>query len=201
MVHKEVKILNEVIDVLLKPSKYGIADEQLFTYLNKFTTSESADPASKNQKISTKMINFPKILDLGGLLASKDAAPFVELKKFLSTNVYINHLPNSAGISADETGTNSPSTYYMPDLRLPIKNVIILFINYFKKQETALTSQKPLSDKKDGDAKPSAYQTSCQEMKSVMLLLNVSIINKLVQIFKTLNPKFALKNEALLVNI
>lgn len=200
MVHREVRILNEVIDVLLKPSKYGISDDELFTYLNKFTTSQSDKPESRDQKISTQLINFTRILDLGRLLALKDTAPFADLQKLLSTNVYINHLPDTSGFSGKETGKSSTSTYYMPDLRLPIKNVIILFINYFKKQEVALSSQKPQVEQSQGAA-PSIYDTSCKEMRSVMLLLNVSIINKLVKIFKTLNPKFILKSEALMVNI
>lgn len=200
MVHREVRILNEVIDVLLKPSKYGISDDELFTYLNKFTTSQSDNPESGDQKISTQLINFTRILDLGRLLALRDTAPFADLQKLLSTNVYINHLPDTSEFSGKETGESSTSTYYMPDLRLPIKNVIILFINYFKKQEVALSSQKPQVERSKGTA-PSIYDTSCKEMRSVMLLLNVSIINKLVKIFKTLNPKFILKSEALMVNI
>lgn len=200
MVHREVRILNEVIDVLLKPSKYGISDDELFTYLNKFTTTQSDNPESGDQKISTQLINFTRMLDLGRLLALKDAVPFADLQKLLSTNVYINHLPDTSGFSGKESGESSTSTYYMPDLRLPIKNVIILFINYFKKQEAALSSQKPQVEQSQGAA-PSIYDTSCKEMRSVMLLLNVSIINKLVKIFKTLNPKFILKSEALMVNI
>lgn len=198
MVHQEVRILDEVIEVLMKPTKYGISSDDLFKYLNSYNINDESTGSHK-QQISTKMIDFKKFLDLGRLLASKNAAPFAALQENLSTNVYINHLTNTPDFATKTIDASSTCTYYMPDLRLPIKNVLILFINYFKKHETDLSEKESV----DGVAhqETSTYKESCDNMRSLMLLLNVSIINKLVNIFKTLNPEMKLKNESLMVNL
>ncbi|QPG75815.1 hypothetical protein FOA43_003177 [Brettanomyces nanus] len=185
-----------MVDVLLKPSKYGISNDELFEYLNKCMINGENGEDQQAQKeseqdISTKMVDFRKLIELGRILASKDVASLDSLYRCLSTNVYINHLQTTAEFATRSFDSPTRCPYYMPDLRLPIKNVLILFINYFKKLESHLTIQQTTDE----------YTSLCENMRNLMLLLNVSMLNKLVAIFKTLNPEIRLKNEALIVNV
>lgn len=189
LVHQETKVLDEVIGILVKPDKYGVPKEELFEYLNKFTEpdQDESDPLEKDRQVSTKMVDFQKFLELGRVLASEDLIPSEKLLQTLSTNVYINHLQTTTEFAAPQSfEAPSISPYYMPDLRLPIKNVLLLFINYFKKQETKIAA---------------GGGEGLDTMHNLMLLLNVSIVNKLVNIFRAINPRCKLKYESLMMSI
>ncbi|KAG7819404.1 hypothetical protein KL928_002078 [Ogataea angusta] len=67
---------------------------------------------------------------------------------------------------------------YLPDLRFVIKNTFLLFITFFKR----LSQPNP-------------------SVAGLLMLLNVSIVNKLMKILKTLNPDIRLKSEGLLLKL
>ncbi|GAV29566.1 hypothetical protein PMKS-003067 [Pichia membranifaciens] len=75
---------------------------------------------------------------------------------------------------------------YFPDLRLVLKNVLILFISFFKRYDELTSNISPLGN---------LEQELIKNLKDLMLLLNVSILNKLIEIFKMLNPSLKLKAE------
>ncbi|KAG7698917.1 hypothetical protein KL930_002295 [Ogataea haglerorum] len=70
------------------------------------------------------------------------------------------------------------SDEYLPDLRFVIKNTFLLLITFFKR----LREPNP-------------------SISGLLMLLNVSIVNKLIKILKTLNPDIRLKSEALLLKL
>ncbi|KAG7891507.1 hypothetical protein KL936_001450 [Ogataea polymorpha] len=70
------------------------------------------------------------------------------------------------------------SDEYLPDLRFVIKNTFLLFITFFKRV---------------GQPNPS--------VAGLVMLLNVSIVNKLIKILKALNPNIRLKSEGLLLKL
>lgn len=279
---KEIKILEEIVNVLSKPTKYGISDKDIFTVFNssssmldnivngpKLTSSASSNTSSgsgnNGQSISTKMVDFQNLVALGQQLADKrkiikiDSPTAVKdslmtvssIYKTLSRHVYINHVKSPAstaavnGVTSNTSSTevqnwwtmmnsskpisksfdpkNSPyengyidssnnntngstnsvndssdnnsvtsstnpleSHDYFPDLRLVLKNVLILFISFFKRYDELITSV-PSVGKLENELMKS--------LKDLMLLLNVSILNKLVEIFKMLNPRISLKTE------
>ncbi|GMG37246.1 unnamed protein product [Ambrosiozyma monospora] len=189
LIQKEINILDEIIESLLNPRKVGVDKDELFRLLNHYTVSTNNPPGSNEQKkqVVSKLVEFDKVLDLGYKLS--DNLNFLTISEFvnmLSTNVYINHLPTN--LKADKTEKFIDSLYYMPDLRLVWKNVFVLVINYLRKIDAVITQSEE-------------YDESCNELKNFLLLFNISIMNKLIKIFKCLNPKLKLKAEVLMVTL
>ncbi|GMM47391.1 hypothetical protein DAPK24_039660 [Pichia kluyveri] len=251
-VDKEITIIEEIINILAKPNKYGISDKEMFTVLN--SSSSMLDniingpklSESPSNNVSTKMIDFKNLVALGQLLADKrniintssstnpnknvdDMNNAVRVLKTiyqtLSTNVYINHVKTpsvSAAVSASAAASGSTSTSwwninkanlqltnstdgsiisstnplesvdYFPDLRLVLKNVLVLFISFLKRYQDLINSIKELSEND---------KSLIVALRDLMLLLNVSILNKLVEIFKMLNPKLSLKSERTMFDV
>lgn len=276
----EIKIVEEIVNVLSKPSKYGISDKDIFTVFNSSssmldnivngpkltssTVSKNSSGSSKtNQPISTKMVDFQNLVALGQQLADKRKIIKVEapnaiqdslltvtsIYKTLSTHVYINHVKTPSSTAAvdaatassnegesswwnmiysskpinktlDPKNSSSPNSEismglfqnstnkdidsitmstnpleshdYFPDLRLVLKNVLILFISFFKRYDELISQVTTLSNLENELIK---------SLRDLMLLLNVSILNKLVEIFKMLNPNINLKTENDIFNV
>lgn len=265
---KEIGILEEIVNILSKPSKYGISNKDIFTVFNSSSsmldnivngprlTSLSASHSNNGQSISIKMVDLQNLVALGQQLADKrkiikigsptavdDSLLTVNsIYKILSTHVYINHVktPSStaavtaAAASSNEnqsswwnmihsskpitktldpktnngneinksldinqnpivTSTNPLESHdYFPDLRLVLKNVLILFISFFKRYDELILNV------------PSISKTEIELIKSLrdlMFLLNVSILHKLVEIFKMLNPTLTLRSEEEMINV
>lgn len=74
---------------------------------------------------------------------------------------------------------------YFPDLRLVLKNVLVLFISFFKRYEELL----------NGITDNDNVATLIKTLRDLLILLNVSILNKLVEIFKMLNPNLKLNTQ------
>lgn len=270
---KEIGILEEIVNVLSKPSKYGISDKDIFTVFNSSSsmldnivngprltsssaTSTNSSHSSNGQSISTKMVDFQNLIALGQQLADKrkiikinsptavnDSLLTVNsIYKILSTHVYINHVktPSStaaataAAASSNEnqnswwnmihsskpisktldpklnhgteihtssdinqnpiaTSTNPLESHdYFPDLRLVLKNVLILFISFFKRYDELILSVPSIT---------TPEIELIKSLKDLMLLLNVSILHKLVEIFKMLNPTLSLRSEEEMFNV
>ncbi|GME83339.1 unnamed protein product [Ambrosiozyma monospora] len=189
IIQKEINILDEIVEALLNPRKVGVDKDELFRLLNHYTVS-TATPSGSNEhkkQVVSKLVEFDKVLDLGYKLC--DNMNFLTISEFvnmLSTNVYINHLPTN--LKADKTEKFIDSLYYMPDLRLVWKNVFVLVINYLRKIDPAIAQSED-------------YEESYNELKNFLLLFNISIINKLIKIFKCLNPELKLKAEVLMVTL
>ncbi|ODQ44798.1 hypothetical protein PICMEDRAFT_74493 [Pichia membranifaciens NRRL Y-2026] len=256
----ENKIIEEIVNVLTKPTKYGISDKDMFTVFNssssmldnivngpKMTTTPFS-VGTGGQTISTKMVDFQNLVALGQQLADKRKVINIEspeavrdsldtvksVYRTLSSHVYINHVktpaataavtaaaassnegqsswwnmiypskvqsktldpktPLGADSVADREHHSIPSSTnpleshdYFPDLRLVLKNVLILFISFFKRYDELAIKVVPLG---------SLEQELMRNLKDLMLLLNVSILNKLIEIFKMLNPNIKLKAE------
>ena len=260
----ENKIIEEIVNVLTKPTKYGISDKDMFTVFNssssmldnivngpKLTTTPFS-VGTGGQTISTKMVDFQNLVALGQQLADKrkvintessgavkDSLDTVKsVYKTLSSHVYINHVKTpaaTAAVTAAAASSNEgqsswwnmiypskipsktldpktpprtdsvaegghrsiPSSIpsstnplesrdYFPDLRLVLKNVLILFISFFKRYDELISNIGPLGN---------LEQELIKNLKDLMLLLNVSILNKLIEIFKMLNPSLNLKAE------
>ena len=256
----ENKIIEEIVNVLTKPTKYGISDKDMFTVFNssssmldnivngpKMTTTPFS-VGTGGQTISTKMVDFQNLVALGQQLADKRKVINIEspeavrdsldtvksVYRTLSSHVYINLVktpaataavtaaaassnegqsswwnmiypskvqsktldpktPLGADSVADREHHSIPSSTnpleshdYFPDLRLVLKNVLILFISFFKRYDELVIKVVPLG---------SLEQELMRNLKDLMLLLNVSILNKLIEIFKMLNPNIKLKAE------
>lgn len=256
---KEIKIIEEIVNVLSKPTKYNISDKDMFTVFNssssmldnivngpKLTTSSSV--GAGGQALSTKMVDFQNLVALGQQLADKRKIINIEsptavtdsldtvksVYKTLSSHVYINHVKtpaSTAAVTAAAASSNEgqsswwnmiypskplsrtldpanahhtdsscdsdhnsiasstnplESHDYFPDLRLVLKNVLILFISFFKRYDELTSTVTALSNPR---------LELIKSLRDLMLLLNVSILNKLVEIFKMLNPTLSLKAE------
>jgi hypothetical protein len=249
---KEIKIIEELVNVLCKPAKYEILEKGMFTVFNSSSSMLEnivngpqivGNDINKNKEVSTKMIDFQNLVALGQLLADKrniiqtnditDSSidqSIAIIKIFydtLSSHVYINHVITPASTAAVSAATasseksqhswwnmvipNKPiktldpkssgtekqlhavkstnpleSHDYFPDLRLVLKNVLVLFISFLKRYDELLNNI-PILSKKEIEL--------VKALRDLMLLLNVSILNKLVEIFKMLNPNLKLKTE------
>ncbi|ODV83842.1 hypothetical protein CANARDRAFT_24549 [[Candida] arabinofermentans NRRL YB-2248] len=150
--------------------------------------------------ISIKMIDFHHFADLGYQLSTPSLS-VMSVIRMLSSNVYINNFNDGGNLgsllesmnSGSDAATTTMTTnstggdagiYYLPDLRLVIKNVLILLINYLKKQESSAvgTPEEPM-------------------LFNLIFLLNVSIVHKLLKIFRILNSKMKFKSEVILLGL
>lgn len=94
--------------------------------------------------------------------------------------------PDSADVYIASNTNPLESHDYFPDLRLVLKNVLVLFISFFKRYEELIAHK--LATSHDAD-------DLIRALKDLMLLFNISILNKLVEIFKMLNPNLSLTTE------
>lgn len=258
-ISKEISVIEEIVNVLLKPTKYEISEKDMFTVFNSSSSMLESiingpsllEPENTeiDGKVSTKMVDFQNLVSLGQILADKrnvikttpdattDAVINIKgIYKTLSTHVYINHVKmpaaTAAVMAAAAASSSSPdgplswwnviqrskpiatsldprskklvesregsdtsiasstnpleSADYFPDLRLVLKNVLLLFISFFKRYEELIKNIKTLKEED---------RELIKSLRDLMLLLNISILNKLVEIFKMLNPKIALNSE------
>ena len=256
---KEINVIEEIVNILIKPAKYEISEKDMFTVFNSSSSMLEGiingpalfgmDGNEGDGKVSTKMVDFQNLVSLGQILADKrnvikttpgaagNAVTILKgIYQTLSTHVYINHVKTPAATAAvlaaaaassslpdgqhswwnmvqrtkplistldprskklvesrgssesSITSSTNPleSADYFPDLRLVLKNVLVLFISFFKRYEELINNIEKLRDE-DRDI--------IKSLRDLMLLLNISILNKLVEIFKMLNPKLSLKSE------
>lgn len=251
-VKKETNVIEKIVNVLSKPSKYDISEKEMFTVFNSSSSMldtivngpklmvESDGSIDGMKSVSTKMIDFQNLVALGQQLADKrDTIKSVSdnnnddtrvinnaidvistVYQTLSTHVYINHVKtpaSTAAVCAAAASSSNPeqswwnksnnktldsklkdsqnissstnpleSHDYFPDLRLVLKNVLILFINFFKRYEELIERRTTLG---------TSERELIKILRDLMLLLNVSVLNKLVEIFKMLNPNISLNVE------
>lgn len=181
---KECTVLEDIVHVLARPEEHGLDSNQLFSLLN---TSIS------KPGVSTKMVDFQNLVGLGQQLADtrnvsngNDNESYIEvigdLHNTIATHVYINHI--SLNNSYDNTSIKSnpyESKDYFPDLRLVIKNVLVLLISFLKRYKQQCEQTQELQVE------------LLDSLKQLILLINVSIITKLFNLFTACNPEFHIK--------
>lgn len=191
---REIAIIEETVQLLAAPEKFGVSTKTLFELLNASAMSATASASG----VYSKTVDFPNLVALGQLLAEQrnlvyeDPEQAMPIAQFvyntLSTHVYINNRTSAV--------PNSETHSYAPDLRLVVKNVLVLFVSFLNRyiepvgENVAMNGSRGHGDRR-GDA---------DELESVVenlvMLFNVSILSKLHELFRKINPELKLKYDA-----
>lgn len=182
---KEIAIIEETVQLLAAPEKFGISTKKLFEVLN--ASSESANTSRSG--VYAKTVDFPNLVALGQLLAEQrnlvyeDPEQSLPIAQFvyntLSTHVYINNR-SAVGVNAEG---------YSPDLRLVIKNVLVLFVSFLNRYIEPMGENIGVLHNGDSDELESVVQ-------NLVMLFNVSVLSKLHELFRKINPEVKLKYDA-----
>lgn len=191
--YREITVVEETVQILADPERHGVSTTALFKLLNASTQ------VSNNHSVHSKMIDLPNLISLGQLLAEQrnlvyeDPQQALSIAQFvystLSTHVYINHVDtnnvnDTSGIG-EVVNTNS-NWLYSPDLRLAIKNVLVLFVSFMNRYI------EPMSTASGSEM--SALKTT---ITNLIMLFNISIISKLHNLFRSINPDLKLQYDAI----
>ncbi|GMM32099.1 hypothetical protein DAMA08_048440 [Martiniozyma asiatica (nom. inval.)] len=143
-VNDEIEMLNNIIELLVAPEQNGIDSYQLLHTLN-----------STMGNVPT--INLPAFEQLCEQLARHESV--TNIIRHLSSHVFVNGT-DLLNLSVVEQG-------YVPDLRLIIKNTLVLFLSYVKGWSTTTTTG---------------------QQEDVLMLFNVAVFQKVQGLLQALMP-------------